>query len=129
MKSLLTVAALLFAALLVQAYARTASLSDGTHLGTVEAVFVESQPGVFVPRSTASAGESTPVWVHVRFADALQDGRNIAVAALPPELPVALGDIVEMRFGNPADGTDSQPVQNRVTARIAQRQPAGAPVH
>lgn len=123
MKSTLTLAALLFAVLLVQGYARTASLSEGTHRGTVEALFVQSQPGVFVPPVAADAKPGATVWVHVRFAQALDDGRRFAVAALPGHLRVAPGDVVEMRFGDLAAGPGTAPAHNTVTALVARQRP------
>jgi hypothetical protein len=128
MKSALTIAALLFAVVLIQGYARTASLAETTHVGTVEALYVESYPGVFVPRSPSDSRSSAAVWVHIRFAHALEDGRRFTVAALPPGLQVAPGDLVEMRFGGLATTAGTQPMHDRVTALIAQGHAAQAPV-
>jgi hypothetical protein len=114
MKSGITLIALLFAILLVQGYARTDSLSDGSHEGIVEALFEESHPGVYVARR-AESGAKAATWVHVRFDQPLNDGRRFAVAILPPQLAVQPGDRVEMRFGNSANVDTGGPARNVVT--------------
>jgi hypothetical protein len=128
MKSALTVAALVFAVVLVQGYARTASLTETAHVGTVEALYAESHPGVYVPLRTSDSRSTAAVWVHIRFAHALEDGRRFAVAALPAGLQVAPGDVVEMRFGGLAAAAGTQPRHDRVTALIAQKHTAQAAV-
>jgi hypothetical protein len=119
MKSGITLIALLFAGLLVQGYARTASLSQGPHLGIVEAVFEETRPGVFTPRPASAKRRQAPAWAHVRFPQALEDGRTSAVAAVPSGLELQAGDLIEMRFADPASvGADAR-AEDRVTALVA----------
>ena len=120
MKSGITLFALLFAILLVQGYARTDSLSQGTYEGTVEALFEEAHPGVYVARR-AERGIQAPTWVHVRFDAPLNDGRRFAVAMLPPPLEVQTGDRVEMRFGDAADIGAGGPERNVVTRVLPPR--------
>jgi hypothetical protein len=114
MKSGVVVFALLFAILLVQGYARTDSLSQGAYQGTVEALFEESHPGVYVARRHDS-GTHKPTWVHVRFDEPLTDGRRFAVAMLPAPLTVETGDRVEMRFGDARDVDAQGPARNLIT--------------
>jgi hypothetical protein len=114
MKSGITLFALLFAIILVQGYARTDSLSEGSHEGIVEALFEESHPGVYVARRPES-GAQAATWVHVRFEQPLNDGRRFAVAMLPPRLAVQPGDRVEMRFGDASDVDAQGPARNVVT--------------
>jgi hypothetical protein len=121
MKSGVTLLALLFAILLVQGYARTDSLSQGSHEGIVEALFEESHPGVYVARR-ADRAAGTATWVHVRFAQPLNDGRRFAVAMLPPPLAVQPGDRVEMRFGDAADLDAQGPARNVVTRVLPRSQ-------
>ena len=120
MKSGVTLFALLFAILLVQAYARTDSLSQSLHEGTVEALFEESHPGIYVARR-AESGTKVPTWVHVRFDEPLTDGRRFAVAMLPENLPVETGRRVEMRFGETAEVDANGPARNVVTRVLPQR--------
>jgi hypothetical protein len=114
MKSGITLFALLFAVLLVQGYARTDSLSQGTHEGTVEALFEESHPGVYIARR-ADGNTQLPTWAHVRFDEPLTDGRRFAVAMLPPQLTAQPGDRVEMRFGDPSEVGSTGPARNLIT--------------
>lgn len=100
MKSGLFLLIVLFAALLIQAYARTDRLGDAVHVGRVEAVFDEVSQGIFAPRSAETAAKSLSSWVHVRFAAPLDDGRAYAVARLPKGLEVRLDDDVAVRFGD-----------------------------
>jgi hypothetical protein len=115
MKSGITLFALLFAILLVQGYARTDSLAQGTHEGVVEALFEEAHPGVYVARRAEKSAAHAPTWVHIRFDAPLNDGRRFAVAMLPAALTVQTGDRVEMRFGDPADIDAQGPERNLVT--------------
>jgi hypothetical protein len=121
MKSGIALVALLFAGLLVHGYARTASLSDGAHLGIVEAVYEESRLGVYTPRARIKSKQgSGPVWVHVAFPKPLSDGRTFAVAAVPAGMNLDAGDLIQMRFGAPpAAGRPDAPPENIVTARVA----------
>ena len=100
MKSALSLLTLLFAALLIQAYARTDRLGGAVHVGRVEAIFDEVSQGIFAPRSAETAGRSLSTWVHVRFAAPLDDGRAYAVARLPQAVEVRLDDDVAVRFGD-----------------------------
>ncbi len=100
MKSGLPLLALLFAVLLIQAYARSDRLGDAIHVGRVEAIFDEVSTGIFTPRTPASAAQSLSAWVHVRFSVPLEDGRVYAVAKLPQGLDVHLDDDVSVRFGD-----------------------------
>lgn len=100
MKSGLPLLALLFAVLLIQAYARTDRLGDMDHVGRVEAIFDEVSTGIFTPRTPATAAASRSAWVHVRFSVPLVDGRAYAVARLPEGLDVHLDDDVSVRFGD-----------------------------
>jgi hypothetical protein len=118
MKSGITLFALLFAILLVQGYARTDSLSQGIYEGTVEALFEEAHPGVYLARR-AETDAKVPTWVHIRFDAPLSDGRRFAVAVLPPQLAVKAGDRVEMRFGDAADIDAQGPERNVVTRVLA----------
>ena len=119
MKSGITLIALLFAGLLVQGYARTANLSQGPHLGIVEAVFEEVRPGIYAPRrASARRGEAAPTWAHVRFPQALEDGRTSAVAAIPAGLELHAGDLIEMRFAEPASLGEAR-ADDVVTALVA----------
>jgi hypothetical protein len=119
MKSGITLIALLFAGLLVQGYARTASLSQGPHLGIVEAVFEEIRPGVFTPRPGAAKRSQAPAWAHVRFPQPLEDGRTSAVAAIPASLDLQAGDLIEMRFAEPASAASDALTDDVVTALVA----------
>ena len=121
MKSGITLIALLFAGLLVQGYARTASLSEGTHLGMIEAIFEESRPGVYIPHATAKARtkNSAQVWAHVGFPQPLSDGRTFAVAAVPAGMELHPGDLIQMRFGEPpVTGKPDSAPENAVTALV-----------
>jgi hypothetical protein len=120
MKSGLTLFAVLFAVLLVHAYARTDRLSQGSYEGTVEALFEEPHPGIYVPRG-ADTGPGRPAWVHVRFDEPLQDGRRFAVAALAPQQRVQAGDRVEMRFGDPSAFGAQGPDHNLVVRVVGGR--------
>jgi len=100
MKSGICLLSLLFAVLLIQAYARTDRLSDGVHVGRVEAIFDEVASGIFAPRTADTAARSTSSWVHVRFSTPLEDGRAYAVAKLPDGLQVQVDDDVSVRFGD-----------------------------
>ncbi len=100
MKAGISLLSLLFAALLIQAYARTDRLGDAVHVGRVEAIFDEVGDGIFAPRTADSAGQSRSSWVHVRFSTPLEDGRAYAVARLPQGLNVNLDDDVAVRFGD-----------------------------
>jgi len=95
---------LLFAALLIQAYARTDRLGDSVHVGRVEAIFDEVSEGTFAPRTPQSAPNSRSSWVHVRFSAPLEDGRAYAVARLPQGLAVQVDDDVAVRFGDSSPG-------------------------
>jgi hypothetical protein len=132
MKSGITLIALLFAGLLVQGYARTSSLSEGTHLGIVEAIFEESRPGVYTPRAAARARarSSSPVWAHVGFPQPLSDGRTFAVAAVPAGMELHPGDLIQMRFGEPpvAGKADRAP-ENAITALVASSRQSLARAH
>jgi hypothetical protein len=119
MKSGITLIALLFAGLLVQGYARTASLSAGPHLGIVEAVVEEIRPGVFTFRAGAAQDKNAPAWAHVRFPQALEDGRMSAVAAIPVGLDLHAGDLIQMRFAGPADAAGGAVDDDVVTALVA----------
>ena len=92
---------LLFAAAIaiVTGYARTAELRGARHLGEVEAVFVELQDGLYAPANAVSDRGARTRWVHVRFPEALEDGRNLATALLPTGLNAQAGDVVEVLFG------------------------------
>ena len=114
MKSGTALIALLFAALLVQGYARTASLSEGVHLGIVEAVFEERLPGIFV---RTDSGKAAGAWVHVQFPEPLADGRAFAVAAVPPGLNIHAGDVIQMRFAGSGD-SDGNIVTSLVVSRV-----------
>ena len=118
MKSGITLIALLFAGLLVQGYARTASLSQGPHLGIVEAVFEEIRPGIYAPRPASARRGRAPAWAHVRFPQALEDGRTSAVAAIPAGLELHAGDLIEMRFAEPASAGQAR-ADDVVTALVA----------
>lgn len=120
MKSGITLFALLFAILLVQGYARTDSLAEGAYEGTVEALFEESHPGIYVARRSDRQPD-VPTWVHVRFDAPLTDGRRFAVAMAPATLAVQTGDRVEMRFGQGADVDSYGPARNVVTRVLAPR--------
>ncbi len=113
MKSSILLFALLFAVILVQGYARTDRLADSTHMGTVEALFEEAHPGVYVPRRSPDLS-GAPVWAHVSFPQALADGRTYAVAVLPHGLTARVGDTVEMRFGDPNDVDRQGPERNLI---------------
>lgn len=119
MKSGITLIALLFAGLLVQGYARTASVSRGPHLGIVEAVFEELRPGVFTSRGSAAKRSQAPVWAHVRFPQPLEDGRTTAVAAVPASFDLQAGDVIEMRFAEPASAASDASADDVVTALVA----------
>ena len=127
MRSALSIVAILFAVLLSHGYARTSSLSEGAYLGEVEAVFVESERGVFLPGSDPRQHPGAPAWVHIRFPQPLEDGRNFAVAALPLGILAQPGDVVEMRFGGLA-GPSETPAYNVVTALVAGRDAEAAAV-
>jgi len=60
MKSIVSLFALMAAIVLIQAYARTAELSGSTHVGTVESVFVEQYPGIYVDRDIAQQDLKSP---------------------------------------------------------------------
>lgn len=124
MKSGITLFAVLFAILLVHAYARTDSLAQGQYEGTVEAMFEEPHPGVYVPRS-GNREDALPTWVHVRFDAPLRDGRRFAVAALAPQLDVQPGDRVEMRFGDPS-AIDAQGTEHNRVVRVLSSRGEGA---
>jgi len=121
MKSAITLIALLFAGLLVQGYARTASLSEGTHVGIVEAVFEETRPGVYAPRKATRRKGAGRAWVHIEFPQPLSDGRTFAVAAVPAGLELHPGDLIQMRFGEPPvpGKPDAAAAENMVTALVA----------
>jgi hypothetical protein len=106
MKSIISLFALMAAIVLIQAYARTAELSGSTHVGTVESVFVEQYPGIYVDRDVAQQDTPGPAWVHVKFSEPLEDGRTFAIAMLPADMRAKTGDRVEMRF---ADSVASRP--------------------
>ena len=132
MRSAIAILGLLAVIVLVQAYARTDELRGSIHAGTVARVFVEQYPGIYVDRPAGIKPPAGPTWVHVNFAQALEDGRTSDVATVPPGIHVEIGDLVEMRFGNAATSSEeASPEQNRVTAvlqkhgTIAMR--AGAP--
>jgi len=132
MKSGITLIAILFAGLLVQGYARTASLSEGTHLAIVEAVFEESRPGVYTPRAASKgrANNTIPAWAHVGFPQALSDGRTFAVAAIPAGIELHPGDLIQMHFGEPPiPGKPSPDPENVVTALVASSRQGLARAH
>ena len=106
MKSIVSLFALMAAIVLIQAYARTAELSGSTHVGTVESVFVEQYPGIYVDRDIAQQDLKTPAWVHIKFSEPLEDGRTFAIAMLPADMRAKTGDRVEMRF---ADNDNAHP--------------------
>jgi hypothetical protein len=102
---------------IVTGYARTAELGGARHLGEVEAVFVELQDGLYAPANAYSSRGARARWVHVRFPDALEDGRVLATALLPTGLNAQAGDLVEVLFG-PDDPPTTE--STRVTAVIPQ---------
>lgn len=104
LKTGLPLLCLLFAALLIQAYARTDRLGDSLHVGRVEAIFDEVNVGVFTPRTVQSVTKIRSSWVHVRFSAPLADGRAYAVARLPQGLDVQVDDDVAVRFGDSSPG-------------------------
>lgn len=106
MKSIVSLFALMAAIVLIQAYARTAELSGSTHVGTVESVFVEQYPGIYVDRDIAQQDLKSPAWVHIKFSEPLEDGRTFAIATLPADMRAKAGDRVEMRF---ADNDNAHP--------------------
>ena len=106
MKSIVSLFALMAAIVLIQAYARTAELSGSTHVGTVESVFVEQYPGIYVDRDIAQQDLKSPAWVHIKFSEALEDGRTFAIAMLPADIRAKAGDRVQMRF---ADSGNTHP--------------------
>ena len=117
MKSAIAILGLLAVIVLVQAYARTDELRGSLHAGVVERVFVEQYPGIYVDRTAGGKALGGPTWVHVNFAQALEDGRTSDVATVPASLNVDVGDLVEMRFGGAKQADrESFPAQNRVTA-------------
>lgn len=117
MKSGLALVTLLFAVLLVQGYARTERVGMATHVGKVEALYEETHPGVYVPRR-ASEKTAAPLWVHVRFARALEDGRSFTVAALPEGMQVKVDDSVEVKFGDSAQIDTHGPERNVVVGVV-----------
>jgi len=106
MKSIVSLFALMAAIVLIQAYARTAELSGSTHVGTVESVFIEQYPGIYVDRDIAQQDLKSPAWVHIKFSEPLEDGRTFAIAMLPADMRAKAGDRVEMRF---ADNDNAHP--------------------
>lgn len=117
MKSGLALASLLFAVLLVQGYARTERVGMVTHIGKVEALYEETHAGVYVPRR-ASEKIAAPLWVHVRFAQPLEDGRSFTVAALPEGMAVKIDDSVEVKFGDSAQVDTHGPERNVVVGVV-----------
>ena len=106
MKSIVSLFALMAAIVLIEAYARTAELSGSTHVGTVESVFIEQYPGIYVDRDIAQQDLKSPAWVHIKFSKPLEDGRTFAIAMLPADMRAKAGDRVEMRF---ADNDNAHP--------------------
>ncbi|MCC7547417.1 MAG: hypothetical protein IT532_06610 [Burkholderiales bacterium] len=100
MKSGISLLCLLFAFLLIQAYARTDRLGEAVHVGRVEAIFDEVSAGIFTARTADTIGRRLSSWAHVRFASPLEDGRAYAVARLPEGLQVQPDDDVAVRFGD-----------------------------
>jgi hypothetical protein len=90
-------------------------------VGKVQGVFVEQYPGVFVDRRVAGdAANGKPVWVHVKFAQPLGDGRRLASALAGNELAIEPGDLVEMRLRVTAPASlEGVREHNQVTALIA----------
>lgn len=108
------------AAALAQGCATESEVAGTTQVGKVEQVYVEAYPGLFVDRALANVVGDRPAWASVAFARPLSDGRTTAVAMLERNSDVEPGDVVQMRFANPA-GFDpgTLPGHNQVTALVA----------
>jgi hypothetical protein len=115
MKGAFSVLLLAAAIAIVTGYARTAELSGARHLGEVEAVFAEVREGLYAPVNATEPRAGTPRWVHVRFPQPLEDGRELASALLPEDLRAQPGDLVEVLFGREELPTTES---TRVTAVI-----------
>jgi hypothetical protein len=116
------------AVVIVTGYARTSELSGATHVGVVEAVFVELRDGVYVPRATAPDAIGKPQWAHVRFPEPLEDGREATTAMLPDELRADAGDRVEVRFGQDDPPTAAATRITTVLSKASAQALVGAPL-
>jgi hypothetical protein len=92
-----------------------------TQVGTVQGVFVEQYPGVIVDRRVAGdAANGKPVWVYVKFAQPLADGRRFASALAGSEQAIEPGDLIAMRLRQTAPGSlEMISGHNEVTALVA----------
>jgi hypothetical protein len=105
----------------VGACANQPDAGGSKQVGKVQAVFVERYPGVFVDRRVAGdAASGKPVWVYVKFAQPLTDGRKFASALAGSEPAVEPGDLVEMRLHLTAPASlEAAREPNQVTAVVA----------
>jgi hypothetical protein len=97
-------------------------------VGKVQGVFVEQYAGMLVDRRVAGdAGTGKPVWVYVKFAQPLADGRKFASALALEEQAIEPGDLVEMRLRSTASSSLAEAREpNQVIALVAKHGTAAA---
>jgi hypothetical protein len=117
-------AALLF---VIAGCANQPDVGGTIEVGKVEGVYVEQYAGVFVDRRVAGDVTGKPLWVHVRFAEPLSDGRKFATAMARQDLGIEPGDLVQLRFrlSKPAEAEILKDY-NVVTALVAKHFSAAA---
>jgi hypothetical protein len=117
----------LLVAALAAGCATDKSVEGTSHIGKVQAVYVEQYAGVFVDRQAAGDDADKVVWVYVTFDRPLADGRRFATAILEQDTGVQTGDLVQLRFARDGDlQRDAQPARNQVIALIAKHDTAAA---
>lgn len=93
-------------------------VGGSSHIGKVQAVYVEAYEGVFLDRQLAP--DARPAWVYVIFDRPLEDGRKLATAVLQQDSGIEAGDLVQLRLAHDGESRpDALPEPNRVIALIA----------
>jgi hypothetical protein len=122
MRNVPTLAATALIVVLTQGCYTQPPLGSSFQTGKVQGVYVEAYNGVFVERQLASNAGGKALCAYVTFPHPLPDGRTFVTAQLPSEMGVDTGDLVQVRFADPAAfEADALPERNQVTALVAKR--------
>lgn len=87
-------------------------------VGSVQAIYLERAPGVYVDHRVSPDGSDARRWAAVVLRTPLANGLSFTTAAVDGDVPVEVGDLVELEVG--IDAPDAH-VQARVSGIVSPR--------
>ncbi len=117
-RSRIPVVAAVGAALLAACAGNTDPQAE-TAVGSVQAIYLERAPGVYMDHRVSSDGANGRRWAAVLLRAPLANGRSFTTAAIDADVPVEVGDLVELEVEN--DAPEAQARVSGIVSRRAER--------